>query len=442
MGTQSKKRHFICENCGYVSVKWFGRCPECGSWNSLYKPSLSTRERNLAKPLCELDFPDEYRIKTGIRDLDTVFGGGILAGSVILFAGGPGVGKSTLSLKVLSEVSKSKKTVLYISGEENLYQLKTRAKRVVKDDKEILVLSTNSVLDVIEEAKRIKPKLMVVDSIQSMYDDTIESFAGSISQIKSCCAKLVELSKRENIAIIIVGHITKEGAIAGPKLIEHMVDVVLYFDTSSDYRVLRSIKNRFGQVGEIAIFEMKTDGLHPISDPSSLFLKGRVLGLPGSIVYPMCEGERTIFVEVQALINQTYGMPRKRGFGIDYNRLELLVAVLENSLDLKLHTNELFVNVVGGMNITSPHADLAVASAIISSSLKKPIKEDISAFGEIGLCGEVRKVTKAWQRVRDGLKIGFKKFLVPLANMSELLEFSRDVIVPIRNVKELKDVIS
>ena len=379
-----------------------------------------------------------------MKELDRVLGGGVIAGSVILVGGDPGIGKSTLLLQAFSGLSKKYGKVLYISGEESPEQIKIRAERLSIDSNEIILLSETSLEVIIDTALKLSPKAMVVDSIQTMYMEDLMSAPGSVSQVRDCAAKLMLFAKRSDIPVFLVGHVTKEGAIAGPRVLEHIVDTVLYFegDRGHSYRILRTIKNRFGSTNEIGIFEMSDSGLIEVENPSELFLLERPLNVSGSTVVASLEGTRPLMVEIQSLVSQTnFGMPRRTTIGVDFNRVNLLVAVLEKRAGLHLGGADIFVNVVGGLRIIEPAVDLGIIATIVSSLKDKPIDPKIFVFGEVGLSGEIRAVTQAEVRLKEASKIGFKRAVIPLSNSEKLKNNLGLEIIGVRNVEDCLETV-
>lgn len=422
---------FFCSGCGYESSKWMGQCPGCKEWNTFTeekvvktsaKTSQGTHSGSLAVPkkLSEVDTGSEERISTNIRELDRVLGGGIVPGSLVLVGGDPGIGKSTLLLQVCKELSESGHEVLYVSGEESMRQIKMRAERIGKSFERLSVYSETD-LNIIENTIRnTKPEIVVIDSIQTMFSEDISSAPGSVSQVRETTAVLLQLAKGLNITIFIVGHVTKEGTVAGPRVLEHMVDTVLYFegDRFASYRVLRGVKNRFGSTNEIGVFEMRQEGLVEVKNPSEYMLAGRPEDARGSVVICAMEGTRPILLEIQALVCQTsFGIPRRQATGTDYNRVNLLMAVLEKKMGMHLSDCDAYVNVAGGMKITEPGADLGIVMAIVSSFKNTPVDESTLVFGEIGLSGEVRSVSNAEQRVIEAEKLGFKRVILPKSSL-------------------------
>lgn len=422
---KGKTTVFFCQSCGYESPKWLGQCPGCREWNTFAEEIIEKksagkvqRERAAAGPVClsSIETKEEERMTTRFPELDRVLGGGIVPGSLVLVGGDPGIGKSTLLLQVCQKLAADGHSVLYISGEESLKQIKLRAARIGSfSDKLQLLCETN--LDLIRETiRQHKPEVVIIDSIQTMYNEDVGSAPGSVSQVRESTSVLMQLAKGLGISIFIVGHVTKEGTVAGPRVLEHMVDTVLYFegDRHASYRILRGVKNRFGSTNEIGVFEMRENGLAEVENPSEFMLNGRPEAASGSVVACSMEGTRPILLEIQALVcHSTLAMPRRTATGMDYNRVNLLLAVLEKRLNLKLSSADVYVNIAGGIRISEPAIDLGVVMAVVSSYKDKPIDEKVLAFGEVGLSGEVRAVSQAAQRVQEAKKLGFTTVVLP-----------------------------
>jgi len=422
---KNKSLTYQCQNCGYISKKWLGKCPDCGAWNSFTEEIVIDSKKILnskkvsSTTLPEISLQKHYRISTEFKEFDKVIGGGLVPGQVILIGGSPGIGKSTLITQVLDNISNDKNKSIYLSAEESLTQIKIRTNRLNISNKNIFVINENEINSSLLEIETISPKFLVIDSIQTIYSENISSIPGSITQIKECTNLLIEFAKTKGIVLIIIGHITKEGAIAGPKVLEHMVDTVLYFESenTTSYRIIRTLKNRFGNVNEIAIFEMTSEGLQELTDPSNIFIENREKENIGSIIFPLVEGSRIFLVEVQALVSSTsYSMPRRSAQGIDPNRLNLLITIIEKHLGMQLYSNDIFINIPGGIKLNDPAVDLAVVIAIISSFLNKKINISWACFGEIGLNGEIRKSSFYKNRVNEAKKLGFKKIFTPKYN--------------------------
>ena len=438
------KTSFLCSSCGDDFPKWNGKCPSCGEWGTLSEfkvsknKSIKTRSIRESKLLNDvLSTNPGDRIKTGMGEADRVLGGGVLSGSLILLGGSPGVGKSTLSLHLCSGVNVK---TLYISAEESEEQVAIRAQRLKIDQKLLFLSGENEIDGIGNHIDRIKPELVIIDSIQTIMNSGLDSLPGSPSQIRDCGQRLLEISKQQNISILIVGHVTKEGAIAGPKMLEHMVDTVLYMegDDRFDHRILRSIKNRFGTTHEIGLFQMDELGLKEVLNPSKMFLAERSLNIAGTSIYPSLEGTRPILVEVQALVSDTnYGSPQRNVNGYDYKRLAMLIAVLDNRLGLTFANKDVFVNLVGGLKVDDPAADLSILSAVASSIMNKPIDKDTVLLGEVGLAGEIRSINRLKQRLIEASALGFKKAIVPVASINEKI---KSIDISLESVKLVKDV--
>lgn len=421
---KAKKSVYFCQNCGHEESKWLGQCPMCKEWNTFaeekvvsIKGQKSSGEKQVqAVTLSSVTTDEDERMKTELVELDRVLGGGIVPGSLVLVGGDPGIGKSTLLLQVCQKLSAMNKKVLYISGEESLKQIKLRANRMGEFSENLYLLCETS-LNLIQTAiEREKPDVVVIDSIQTMYNEEIGSAPGSVSQVRESTNVFMQLAKGMNIAIFIVGHVTKEGTVAGPRVLEHMVDTVLYFegDRHASYRILRAVKNRFGSTNEIGVFEMKESGLQEVANPSEYLLDGRPENASGCVVACSMEGTRPILVEIQALVCQSnFGIPRRTAVGTDFNRVNLLMAVLEKKVGLHLASSDAYVNIAGGMKMTEPAIDLGICLAIVSSVKDIVIPDGLMAFGEIGLSGEVRAVSMAGQRVKEAKKLGFDTVILP-----------------------------
>jgi DNA repair protein RadA/Sms len=419
---------FSCQSCGYQTPKWLGRCPDCGQWESLVEERIAPTKANRRgvtvaaprpTPLADIAAEGEERRTTAIGELDRVLGGGMVAGSAILIGGDPGIGKSTLLLQATASLAASGAKVLYVSGEESAQQIRMRGERLGVGDSHASILCETSLERILEVAEELAPDVIAVDSIQTVTSLELASAAGSIGQVRESAARLVSFSKLNGAACFLVGHVTKEGALAGPRVLEHMVDTVLYFegDRGHTFRVLRAVKNRFGSTNEIGVFEMKESGLAPVTNPSELFLSERPVGVAGSVVVAAIEGTRPILVELQALVTPSaFGTPRRTTLGIDSNRLALLVAVLEKKVGLHLIGQDIFLNVAGGLSIDEPAADLGAVAAVASSFLDRPIEPGTLLIGEVGLAGEVRAIHQADARVREARKMGFRRCLLPAAS--------------------------
>lgn len=436
---------YLCQQCGYQSGKWLGRCPGCGEWESLVEELVDTRQPATTGyiapvPLALAPDGDEERISTGMEELDRVLGGGIVPGSVVLIGGEPGIGKSTLLLHLLAAIAGQNKKVLYVSGEESARQIKMRARRLDAIRPDEFLATENEVAQIIAMTCAMRPSLLAVDSIQTLVCGELASSPGSVSQVRESAYRLLGMAKKENIPVILVGHVTKDGAIAGPKVLEHMVDTVLYFegDRSHAFRILRTVKNRFGSTNEIGVFEMKEEGLVQVSNPSEIFLAERPLNEPGSVVLPSVEGTRPILVEVQALVSPTnLGTARRTAIGADQQRLSLLCAVLEKKGGLDLYGHDIFLNIAGGMRIDEPALDLGVISALASSLLEKPISPSTVVCGEVGLAGEVRAIGHVDVRIREAQRLGFTRFVLPAGNKERLTWKPEIELIGVANLHEV-----
>lgn len=442
---------YICSSCGYESLKWLGRCPSCESWNSFTEELIEERKSGKKKfsgethitPLNSLVHQTEERIKTNINEFDRVLGGGLMPGSVVLIGGDPGIGKSTLVMQAASKINDD---VLYVTGEESVNQINLRARRLKIQSDKISVM-TETELDVILNAiEKHEPNVVIVDSIQTTYKSDFENAPGTITQIRECTSELMQLAKKKHCAIMIVGHVTKEGAIAGPKVLEHIVDTVLQFEgeRSHSYRILRAQKNRFGSTNELGIFEMLEDGLHEVKNPSEIFLSEREKEISGSVVTSSMEGTRPILLEVQALVTPSaYGNPQRVATGFDYRRLSILLAVLEKRANLRLSAQNVFLNMAGGLRIEEPAVDLAVCCAIASNFSDKLAKNDTVVIGEVGLGGEVRSVSNIDKRIQEAEKLGFKKVIVPSNNFKSTKNNTTIKIIPVDNLPSaLKEILT
>lgn len=446
-GVDKLKTIFICQNCGSSFPKWMGKCPDCGSWNSLVEEKVSRKKEKLYErgeiaapvPLNQVRSGEEDRIKTGIGELDRVLGGGIVRDSVVLVGGDPGIGKSTLLLQTTQRVAESSGRVLYITGEESLKQVKLRAQRMGIDSDRIDILTETNLDSILETLEQNPPVMAVVDSIQTTFSADLESAPGSISQIRECAAKLINFAKGKGIAVFLVGHVTKDGSLAGPRVLEHMVDTVLYFEGEKNYayRILRSAKNRFGSSNEIGVFQMEEKGLAEVNNPSELFLSEMGEGTSGSVVVCSLEGTRPLLVELQALVTPTvYGMPQRVCSGIDYKRLSLLLAILEKRENLRVSSTDVFINVAGGVWIDEPAIDLGIVTAVVSNFKNIPVKKDTLIMGEVGLGGEVRGISQVERRIKEGEKLGFKRCIIPESNFRNLKESFKIEVSGVRNLKE------
>lgn len=444
---KSKGTVFFCQQCGYESTKWLGQCPGCKEWNSFVEEKVQTavKTKRIAGDvsLCSLDeitAGEEERIETGMAELDRVLGGGIVPGSLILVGGDPGIGKSTLLLQVCKKLTDKNMPVLYISGEESLQQIKMRANRMGEFQKSLRLLCETHLEEIEQVIQKEKPKAVIIDSIQTMYMDGVSSAPGSVSQVREATGVFMRLAKGLGITIFIVGHVTKEGVVAGPRVLEHMVDTVLYFegDRHAAYRILRGVKNRFGSTNEIGVFEMRSDGLREVENPSEFMLEGRPKDASGSVVGCALEGTRPMLIEIQALVCRTnFGMPRRTAAGTDFNRVNLLMAVLEKRLGLQLSDSDAYINIAGGIKIMEPAIDLGIVMALISSCKDIALPEKMVAFGEIGLSGEVRAVNMAEQRVLEAQKLGFDICILPEVSMRGIRNIKSMQLVGVGSVKDV-----
>ena len=423
------KYKFVCQSCGYTTAKWLGRCPECGAWDSLVEEAEvttkagksylpTTSEKIKPRTIASVAQVKVERLATGIHEFDRVLGGGVVPGSLVLLGGTPGIGKSTILLDAGLRFGQRGIKVLYVSGEESEEQTAMRAVRLggASANENLLIMTATDLDAILAQANAVQPQLLIIDSIQTMYNAELPTAAGSVGQVRECTAKLLQFAKTTNIAVMVIGHVTKDGNIAGPRLLEHMVDVVLQFegDRSYAFRVLRALKNRFGSTEESGIFSMEAGGLAEVANPAGLFLEDRDGEAAGSLIGACMEGNRPIMVDFQALVAKTpYGMPRRTAVGFDYNRVNMLLAILERRLGLDFGMYDAYVNVVGGMRISEPAADLAVAAALVSSYRNRPVPKGVLCFGELGLTGEVRRVSAPERRILDGINLGFTKFIVP-----------------------------
>ncbi|WAA09457.1 DNA repair protein RadA [Fervidibacillus albus] len=448
------KSKFICQSCGYESPKWMGRCPNCNEWNTLTEEiaeikgnrrafyngaNLNEKEKRKPVPLSKVESIEETRLSTDSKELNRVLGGGIVRGSLVLIGGDPGIGKSTLLLQVSHQLANKDLTVLYISGEESIKQTKLRADRLGTTSDRLYVLAETNLLIIEEAIREIKPDFTVVDSIQTIFHPDITSAPGSVSQVRESTSELMRIAKTNGIPIFIVGHVTKEGNIAGPRLLEHMVDTVLYFEGERHhaYRILRAVKNRFGSTNELGIFEMKETGLEEVHNPSQIFLEERMKGASGSTVVASMEGTRPILVEIQALISPTtFGNPRRMATGIDHNRVSLLMAVLEKRVGFLLQNQDAYLKAAGGVKLDEPAIDLAIAISIASSFRDQPTKATDCFIGEVGLTGEIRRVSRIEQRVKEAEKLGFQRVFLPYNNLGSWCDSSPIQLVGVSTIDE------
>jgi DNA repair protein RadA/Sms len=444
-----KETTFVCQNCGHKAGKWLGKCPECGEWNSLVEERSQPARRNGCKlrdisavAFTEIEPQDDVRIPSGVTEFDRVLGGGIVPGTLVLIGGDPGIGKSTLLLQVADKLSAAGSLVLYISGEESERQIKLRGERLAVEAKTVFILPETNLENISNEIERLKPGAIIVDSIQTVFSSAIESAPGSVSQVREVAHQFLLLAKNRGIPIFLIGHITKEGSIAGPKVLEHIVDTVLYFEGERhhNHRIVRAVKNRFGAANEVGVFEMTGTGLMPVANPSQMFLQERPQNVAGSIVTACMEGTRPLLVEIQALVSGTrYGTGRRMTQGLDQNRVALLIAMLETRAGLQLTGDDVFVNIAGGLEVDEPAVDLGVVTAIVSSFKNLTVNPHTAVFGEIGLTGEVRGAMQASVRAREAQALGFKKIVLPASNVPGLERLLGVRVVGVKSVDEALD---
>ena len=461
MATKTPKIIYICEECGAQSPKWLGKCPHCGKWNTLVeqtvapeppvraarRTSAATTGENRATRFEDMDIPAYMRSETGLGELDRVLGGGLVTGSVVLLSGEPGIGKSTLLMQISDALGQNRK-VLYVSGEESGGQLKLRAKRLGVSGEHLYILTETNLESILAETEKVSPDVMILDSIQTIYSDNTNSSPGSVSQVRECALTFINMAKSRGISMLLVGHVNKEGGIAGPKVLEHMVDAVLYFEGERQqaYRIIRAVKNRYGSTNEIGVFEMTDHGLDEVANPSEMLLSGRPKNVSGNCALCTVEGTRPLIAEVQALVTPTvFPAPRRTGNGVDYNRMCLILAVLEKRLGLKFYQNDVYMNVIGGLSISEPAADLATAAALVSSLTDRVVPDDLIIIGELGLAGECRAVTNLELRVREAARLGFTRAIVPFRNVEKRkIEIEGMKIIPVKGIfeviKELREL--
>lgn len=452
---------FFCKECGYESSKWLGQCPGCHIWNSFVEEPLKNKtvsktapfkgqSNGITKPVRieEIDLTEEDRMLTGFQELDRVLGGGIVAGSLVLLGGDPGIGKSTILLEVARNLTEGgDKSALYVSGEESLKQIRIRAQRITEIHGDLRFLSETNIERIIEIAQEYKPDFVVIDSIQTMFTESISSTPGSVGQIRESAAALLRFSKEMGTSVFVIGHVTKDGNVAGPKILEHMVDAVLYFqgENGGSLRILYGQKNRFGSTNEIAVFEMTDKGLKEVSNPSEMLLSGRPLGVSGSVVTCGMEGTRPVLIEIQGLaVPTSFGLPRRTSNGADYNRVNLLLAIIERRIGLPLSKYDAYINIAGGIRVTEPATDLAIVMSLISSLRDMPIPADCIIFGEVGLTGEVRAVSNTDKRIEEAVRLGFHKILFPAWHAEKYSEFKNKGIdmFPVKNIREALTIMS
>ncbi|MBE5899882.1 MAG: DNA repair protein RadA [Lachnospiraceae bacterium] len=445
---KGKVNVFFCQECGYESSKWAGQCPACKAWNSFVEERVDKKSSKTIKEIkdvktykiSEIEDEKEVRISTGISEFDRVLGGGIVKGSLVLVGGDPGIGKSTLLLQMCHKLSTTENTILYVSGEESLAQIKLRANRIGKFGDKLSLLSETNLTLIKGVLEKAKPDIVIIDSIQTMYNEDVSSAPGSVSQVRETTNVLMQIAKGLGITIFVVGHVTKEGTVAGPRVLEHMVDTVLYIegDRFASYRVLRGVKNRFGSTNEIGVFEMHQNGLKEVLNPSEYMLSGKAKNSSGSVVLCVVEGTRPMLLEIQALVTRSnFGMPRRTSVGVDYNRVNLLMAVLEKRLGLPLGEYDAYVNITGGIRISEPSIDLGIVIALESSFRNVAIDDKLICFGEVGLSGEVRSVSMVDKRVLEAKKLGFEKCIIPEVSLKEVKDIEGIEIIGVKNLSEL-----
>ncbi|MDI6777275.1 MAG: DNA repair protein RadA [Syntrophales bacterium] len=443
------KTQFFCQNCGHQSPKWLGRCPSCGEWNQFVEEEIRTIAPAISSefqfdgtplPIDAITADEKERIVTGITEMDRVLGGGIVVGSAILVGGDPGIGKSTLLLQVLQHLAEKDMKVLYISGEESAKQIKLRGSRVGASSKNLLVLIEIALENIIQQIKELSPEVVVIDSIQTVYSSALSSAPGSVGQVRETSGRLILFSKKTGIPVFLVGHVTKDGSIAGPKVLEHMVDTVLYFEGNGGhaYRIIRTMKNRYGPTNEIGVFEMRDNGLQQVANPSGFFLAERPEGAAGSVVVPSMEGTRPILIEIQSLVSPTnLGMPRRTAIGVDHSRVSLLVAVIDRICGLRLGNHDIFLNVAGGIRVDEPAVDLGIVSSLVSSFLDRPIDSGTVVFGEVGLTGEVRGISQMETRIKEAARMGFKRCILPKTLSGDIVPSTKIKLLRIGTLREL-----
>lgn len=442
---------FTCQNCGYQTPKWMGRCPNCEQWNSMVEEIIQSGGKprtgsatGQPRSIDSISLDSELRIKTGIGEFDRILGGGVVPGSVVLVGGDPGIGKSTLILQVAGRLSRQGLKVLYTSGEESPQQIKMRANRLSVHSENLYVVTGTCMEELFDKIEDLRPDLFIVDSIQTIYTDSLPSAPGSVSQVREVTARLLNWAKASGTPTFLIGHVTKEGAIAGPKVLEHLVDTVLYFEDQSGhvFRILRAVKNRYGSTNEIGVFEMTDKGLEEVGNPSRIFLEERPEGASGSVVVPCMEGTRPVLLEIQALVGpSSFGTPRRTAIGVDHNRISLLVAVLGKRMGVEMGDQDIFVSVAGGLKVDEPAADLAIVSALVSSFLDRPVKREIVIFGEVGLAGEIRGVSQPEARLREAKKLGFSKGLLAHSSLEGISPVKGMEVVGVSSVNGLMDLL-
>ena len=448
------KTKYVCQSCGYETAKWLGKCPECTKWNTFVeeidqkstKKEVFIIDKSSSKPVSinSIESKEEERFTTDINELDRVLGGGIVKGSLVLVGGDPGIGKSTLLIQVSSNVANLGKTVLYITGEESESQIKMRAKRLGINSENLYIFAENNLSIIESYLESVNPELIILDSIQTVFSPEISSAPGTVSQIKEGTSKFMKISKKMGISTFIVGHVTKEGSLAGPKLLEHMVDTVLYFEGEryNTYRLVRAVKNRFGSTNELGVFEMRDLGLVELDNPSKILISEKPKDVAGSVIISTVEGTRPMLLELQALVSPTsFGIPKRTSTGVDYNRVGMLLAVLEKRVGLQIQNQDVYINIVGGIKINEPSIDLGIAISVASSFRNIPIDEDIAVTGEVGLTGEVRAVSFIEKRIAEWKKLGFKKIVVPRSNYDVVKETKGIEIWPVDNLRQAINIV-
>ncbi|HGM3221386.1 TPA: DNA repair protein RadA [Clostridioides difficile] len=448
------KTKYVCQSCGYETAKWLGKCPECTKWNTFVeevdqkstKKEVFIIDKSSSKPVSinSIESKEEERFTTDINELDRVLGGGIVKGSLVLVGGDPGIGKSTLLIQVSSNVANLGKTVLYITGEESESQIKMRAKRLGINSEKLYIFAENNLSIIESYLESVNPELIILDSIQTVFSPEISSAPGTVSQIKEGTSKFMKISKKMGISTFIVGHVTKEGSLAGPKLLEHMVDTVLYFEGEryNTYRLVRAVKNRFGSTNELGVFEMRDLGLVELDNPSKILISEKPKDVAGSVIISTVEGTRPMLLELQALVSPTsFGIPKRTSTGVDYNRVGMLLAVLEKRVGLQIQNQDVYINIVGGIKINEPSIDLGIAISVASSFRNIPIDEDIAVTGEVGLTGEVRAVSFIEKRIAECKKLGFKKIVVPRSNYDAVKETKGIEIWPVDNLRQAINIV-
>jgi len=445
------KTSFFCQSCGHASTKWLGKCPSCGGWNQFVEeeireasegPSSELHLHEAPRPIADIVADEKERLATGLAEMDRVLGGGVVPGSAVLVGGDPGIGKSTLLLQVCQRIAERGLNVLYCSGEESARQIKLRGKRIGADSDRLLVFVEIALENILAEIRRIEPHAVVIDSIQTVYASNLSSAPGSVGQVREASERLILHAKKTGIPVFLVGHVTKDGSLAGPKVLEHMVDTVLYFegDSGHAYRIVRGIKNRFGPTNEIGVFEMRDDGLKEVANPSALFLSERPEKAAGSVVVPSLEGTRPILVEIQSLVIPTsFGMPRRTTIGVDHNRVSLLVAVMDKVCGLHLSGHDIFINVAGGVKVDEPAVDLGLVASMASSFLDRPVAPGTVVFGEVGLTGEVRGISQMETRLKEAARMGFTRCILPAGTPAGRRPESGIEMFGIRSLKDLLD---